>query len=356
MVTNNPEVKKLQIESFEKSAMHLNKIIRGIQEVGMAMRMVPLAATFRKMTRLVRDLSIKAGKKIELEIIGDETEVDKTIIEEISDPLVHIIRNSADHGLETPEERKAAGKPETGLIRLEAKNSVGEVFIIIQDDGRGLNTEKILKKAIERGLADKDKNYKDEDIWKFIFEPGFSTADKVSNISGRGVGMDVVRRNIEKLRGKIDIRSKPGEGSIMIIRIPLTLAIIDGMVVRVGKNFYTIPITSVVEAFQPQKGQITVSPDGQELARVRESLYPIIRLHSFYNVSSDYTELNNGILVIVENDSKHFCLFVDELVGQQQIVVKNLSTYIGAVRGVSGCAILGDGDISMILDIANMVS
>lgn len=356
MVSNNQSIKGQNVDRFEKALMQLDKITRDIQEVSMSMRMIPLAGTFRKMVRLVRDLAQKENKKVNLQIVGEETEVDKTIIEQISDPLVHIIRNAVDHGLESPEERRSAGKPETGLIKIEAKHSAGEVWIIVEDDGRGLNREKILKKGVQRGLIKgEDRDMKDEEVWRLIFEPGFSTADKVSNISGRGVGMDVVHRNIEKLRGKVDIRSRAGVGTIFAVRIPLTLAIIEGMVVKVGQNRYTIPIISIKESFQPRGDQITRTPDRLEVVRIRGELLPVIRLHEMYGVQSRYQHLTQGILIVVENDDKKCCLFVDELIGQQQIVIKGLSSYLGQARSISGCAILGDGDISMILDISSLI-
>lgn len=357
MVAHNPDLTGLQLERFEKAVLQLDKITRDIQEVAMSMRMIPLAGTFRKMVRLVRDLAHKANKKVDLEIIGEETEVDKTIIEQISDPLVHLIRNAVDHGLETPEERVAGGKPETAKITLEAKHSAGEVWIVVQDDGRGLDREKILRKAVEKGLVkSEDQDLKDEEVWRFIFEPGFSTAEQVSSVSGRGVGMDVVKRNIEKLRGKVDIRSRFGFGTMFIIRIPLTLAIIEGMVVRVGHNRYTIPISSIKESIQPRPDQITRTPDNLEIVRIRGELMPVIRLHELYRVKPVFEELTDGILIIVESNNQKYCLFVDELLGQQQIVIKGLSSYFGRVRGMLGCSILGDGDISMILDVADLVS
>ncbi|OPY58566.1 MAG: Chemotaxis protein CheA [Pelotomaculum sp. PtaU1.Bin035] len=357
MVANNQDLKGLQLDRFEKAVLQLDKITRDIQEVAMSMRMIPLAGTFRKMVRLVRDLSQKANKKVSLEIIGEETEVDKTIIEQISDPLVHLIRNAVDHGLESPEDRLAVGKPESGRVTIEAKHSAGEVWIIVEDDGRGLDREKILKKGIERGLIkNEDRDFKDEEVWRLIFEPGFSTAEKISNISGRGVGMDVVSRNIEKLRGKVDVRSRPGIGTMIALRIPLTLAIIEGMVVRVGHTRYTIPINSIKESLQPKNWQITFTPDNLEIISIRGELLPVVRLHELYNVQPDCRLLTDGILVVVESEEKKSCLFVDEVVGQQQIVIKGLSNYLGHVRSVSGCAILGDGDISMILDVSDLIN
>ncbi len=357
MVSNSPDLVGLNLDRFEKSIMHLTKITRDIQDVSMSMRMIPLSGVFRKMVRLVRDVSMKENKKVDLEIIGEETEVDKTIIEQISDPLVHLIRNAVDHGVEAPAQRLAAGKPETGRVTLEAKHSAGEVWILIKDDGNGINRDKLLKKAIERGIANEDAyGWKDEDVYKLVFEPGLSTAAQVSSISGRGVGMDVVKRNIEKLRGRIDIRSTPGAGTIFILRIPLTLAIIDGMIVQVGDIKYAIPITSINESLRPAENQITVTPEGLELLNVRHQLLPVIRLHEVYKVKHARTRLTEGILIVVEHDLKKYCLFVDEMVGQHQIVIKGLPEYFGRIRGVSGFAILGDGEISTILDIAGLVS
>ena len=357
MVANNPDLRGLQLDRFEKAVLQLDKITRDIQEVAMSMRMIPLSGTFRKMVRLVRDLAQKANKKVTLEITGEETEVDKTIIEQISDPLVHLIRNAVDHGIESAEERLAAGKPETGRVSIEAKHSAGEVWIVVEDDGKGLDRDRIFNKAVEKGLLrSEDRDLKDEEVFKLIFEPGFSTAEKVSSISGRGVGMDVVKRNIEKLRGKVDVRSRPGSGTMFAVRIPLTLAIIEGMVVKVGQNRYTIPINSIKESLQPKEGQITRTPDNLELVSIRGELLPVIRLHELYQVSSNFRRLTDGILIVVENEEKKCSLFVDEVIGQQQIVIKGLSSYLGHVKSISGCAILGDGDISMILDIDDLIN
>ena len=357
MVSHNPDLQDLQLDRLEKSMLQLSKITREIQDMAMSMRMIPLAGTFQKMTRLVRDLSLKVNKRIRLEIAGEETEVDKTIIEQISDPLVHLIRNAADHGIETPEQRIAAGKPETGHILVDARHSAGEVLITVRDDGRGLNRQKILQKAGELGLLrDENRELKDEEVWNLILEPGFSTAEKVSSISGRGVGMDVVKSQIEKLRGRIDIRSTPGQGTLFSIRIPLTMAIIEGMVVRVGKARYTIPIISIKESLQPRSGQITVTPGGMELISIRGEILPVIRMHELYKIEPTYKNLTEGIAIVVESDARKCCLFVDELAGQQQIVIKALSGYFGKVRGISGFAILGEGEVSMILDITSLVN
>lgn len=358
MVGQNPDLNGLNVslDRFERSVLQLNKITRDLQDVATSMRMIQLSGTFRKMIRLVRDLSQKVDKKVELEIIGEETEVDKTVIEQINDPLVHIIRNSIDHGFESIEERRESGKPETGKIILEAKYVGGEVWIIIKDDGRGLDRSKIVARAVERGLLEGDgSDLKNDDIWQLIFQPGFSTAEKITDVSGRGVGMDVVRKNIEKIRGKVDVKSEPGSGTSVILRIPLTLAIIDGMIVRVGKTRYTIPIVSIKESLKPEKGMVSKLMDGQEVVNIRNQLLPVIRLHEFFNIASDTEELSEGILVIVENEGQSVCIFLDEVIGQQQVVIKGLSKYVGDVHSASGCTILGDGTISLILDIKAMI-
>jgi two-component system chemotaxis sensor kinase CheA len=359
MVAQNPDIKGLDIpmDRFEKAVMQLEKISRDIQDIATSIRMIPLAGTFRRMIRLVRDLSQKAGKKVELELIGEETEVDKTVIEQINDPLVHIIRNAIDHGIEIPEERETAEKSPEGTVTLEAKYVGGEVWITVSDDGYGLDREKILQKANDRGLVSGDgAELRDEEVWQLIFQPGFSTADKVTDVSGRGVGMDVVKRNIENIRGKVDIRSEAGRGSAVILRIPLTLAIIDGMLVRVGDIRYTLPLVAIRESLQPSDQDITRTPDGNELANIRGRLIPVVRLHNLFEVKPEHEQLSDGIIIVVENRDQQVCLFVDEQLGQQQIVIKGLSDYIGTQQCVSGCTILGDGEISLIIDIAGVIN
>ena len=358
MVSQNPDLKGLDIslDRFEKSVLQLNKITRDIQDTATCIRMIPLSGTFRKMIRLVRDLGQKSGKKVDLELIGEETEVDKTVIEQINDPLVHIIRNSMDHGLETPDKRDQQGKPEIGKIVLEAKYVGGEVWIQIADDGRGLNRDKIVAKGIEKGLISGDgSDMRDEEVWQLIFQPGFSTADKITDISGRGVGMDVVKRNIDKIRGKVEVRSAEGKGTTTILRIPLTLAIIDGMIVKVSRTLYVIPIVAIKESFKVNSKQITRAMDGQEIVNVRSKLIPVIRLHELLEISEEGRELMEGIIIIVENEGELICLFVDEVVGQQQIVIKGLPEYIGDLKCVSGCTILGDGTISLIFDVKGIM-
>ncbi|MCC8181283.1 MAG: chemotaxis protein CheA, partial [Planctomycetes bacterium] len=316
-----------------------------------------LSPTFRRMTRLVYDLSVKAGKQVDLILLGEDTEVDRTVIERISDPLVHIIRNAIDHGIEPPEERLALGKPETGRLTIEGHHEGGEVWIVITDDGRGLNRDAIIKKAMSRNMITGDPDeLSDNQIYHFIFEPGFSTAARVTDISGRGFGMDVVKKNIEKLSGKIDIRTRPGEGTAVVMRIPLTLAIIDGMLVRSGDTRYIIPLLSIRESLRPEMSMIMSTPDGQELVKLREELVPIVKLdETFSRVKSD-RGLEDGILMIVEGeDGDVVALFADELLGQQETVIKGLSGWLKKSRGVSGCTILGDGEVGLILDIGAIV-
>jgi two-component system chemotaxis sensor kinase CheA len=354
MVAQNPDLQQsgLALDRFERSVRQLEKITRDLQDVSTSIRMTTLSGLFRRMPRLVRDLAVRTGKQVDLVMAGEETEVDLTLIEKITDPLVHIIRNSLDHGLETPAERTAAGKDALGTVRLSARVVGSEVWILVEDDGRGLNRERILAKARERGLiADDGAALLDEQVWALIFEPGFSTAAQVTDVSGRGVGMDVVRRNIESISGRVDIRSQFGKGSTVILRIPLTLAITDGMILRVGSNRYVMPIIHIRESLQPVSEQITRTMDGNEILRIRGELLPVLRLHELFGIPSQHKELEQGIVLVLENEGRALCLYVDEIMGQQQIVVKGLSRYLGAIAGVSGCTILGDGEISLILDI-----
>ena len=357
MVTRNPDLDGQEFENLEKASHHLRRITSDLQDVAMSVRMVPLSGTFKKMVRLVHDTALKAGKKVELKLHGEETEVDKTVIEKISDPLVHIVRNAIDHGLEKPEVRLERGKTEHGTVTIEARHESGEVWIIVSDDGGGMPRDIILDKAISKGLVEGDgADMRDEDVYKLVFEPGFSTAAQVTEISGRGVGMDVVKKNIEKINGRVDIKSTLGKGSSFIMRIPLTMAIIEGMLVRVGRSTYNIPMLSIREAFRPIESQITLTPDGTEVVKLRDELIPVVRMHQLYNLPSDCQELIEGIVVIVENDGTTAALFADEILGQQQTVVKGLSNYVGQPHGVSGCTILGDGSISLILDVATILA
>ena len=355
MVTRCPAVASVENEYYNRAKHQLRRICDDLKDVAMSVRMIPLSATFRKMVRLVHDLATKSGKKIKLNIVGEDTEVDKTVIEQIADPLVHIVRNSCDHGVEGPEDRIAAGKSETGTITLEGRHEGGEVWILISDDGHGLCRDKVLAKAMEKGIVGPEaKDWPDEKVYRLIFEAGFSTADKVTDISGRGVGMDVVRKNIEKLNGRIDIQNVEGQGATFTLRIPLTLAIIDAMLVRVGSAKYMIPTLAILESIVPTAKQVTVLPDGKEILRLREEMIPIIRLYDVFKQQGDSERLKDGILIIVEEAAQSYAIFVDEIMGQQQAVIKGLPDYIGRAEGFSGCTILGDGMVSLIIDIGTL--
>ena len=360
MVIQNPELRGLTLDNFGKAARQLEKITGELQDIVMSIRMVPLTTTFHKMQRIVRDMSKKLDKDVQLELVGGETEVDKNIIEHISDPLMHLMRNAIDHGIESGEERAAAGKPPAGQLILEARNDGSDVVILIKDDGRGLNREKILKRARENGLIHKpETELSDKEVYSFIFAPGFSTKDNVTEFSGRGVGMDVVSQNISSIGGTVLIDSTPGAGTTILLKIPLTLAIVTGMTIGVGKARYTIPITAVKESFKPTAANIITDPDGNEMIMVRGQCYPILRLHRIFRVDTPVVVFTDGIIIMVENDNNVFCLFADALLGEQQVVVKTLPAYIkgiSRVEGLAGCTLLGDGSISLILDIGGLIN
>ena len=359
MVTKNPELEGLQLDGFETAARQLRSLTTELQEIVMSMRMLPLSTMFHKMQRLVRDTSKKLSKEINLTLIGEETEVDKNIIDNLSDPLMHLIRNSVDHGIEAPEERRKKGKPEKGNITLEAKNVGEDVIIIVSDDGKGLDRQLIIEKSRERGLIDKDDSeISDKEAFSYIFLPGFSTKEAVTEFSGRGVGMDVVRRYIEKLGGIISVESEKDKGTSFIIRIPLTLAIVDGMRLTVGPISFIAPMASIREAFVPDISKVFSDPEGNEMIMIRGECYPILRLNQFFNIESEAENIEDGILVMIESGSRAFCVLVDRLLGEQQVVVKPLPEYIqksvGTLDGISGCTILGDGRISLIMNVNNL--
>lgn len=356
MVVNNKNLEGLRLPDFQIASGMLNKLIRELQKITMSIRMIPLEGLFNKMSRLVRDLSRKFGKNIQLEIHGQETEMDKNVIEQLSDPLVHMIRNSIDHGIENEHLRLDAGKNPVGRIILGASYQGNEIHITVEDDGAGLNRQKLIEKAQSRGLFyGNPSELTDKQVWQFVFEPGLSTAKEVTDVSGRGVGMDVVKKNIEKLRGSIDIESRTGFGTKITFRIPLTLAIMDAMLIRVGTSKYALPILSVRESFQPKKQDITITMDGIEVVKVRNELYPIIRLHELMRREPDNDDLEKGILMMLSSHEKKVCLFVDEILGQQQAVVKPLSEYIGDVEGITGCMVMADGKIGLILDVESLL-
>jgi two-component system, chemotaxis family, sensor kinase CheA len=329
----------------------LSKISRDLQELSLSLRMVPLQGTFQKMTRLVRDLSRKMNKPVELELHGEETELDKTVVDQLGDPLMHMVRNAVDHGLEAPEDRAAVGKPAEGRVTLRAYHQGGSVYIELSDDGRGLNRDRILGKALEKGLVAEGQRLTDSEIYALIFAPGFSTAQTVTDVSGRGVGMDVVRRNVEALQGNILIRTQLGKGTTFTIRLPLTLAIMDGLMVGLGNDVYVLPLLSVVESFRPRPAEVrTVGGHGQ-VVNVRGEVVPLLRLHQLLGRDSRVSDPCRGLVVLVEDQGKKHAILVDELLGQMQAVVKSLDTNYQRVEGLAGATILGDGRVAMILDI-----
>lgn len=351
MVTKNPDLAGLQLDGFSKAARQLRKLTDELQDIVMSIRMVPVSMVFHKMNRIVRDMSKKLDKEVDLLIIGETTEVDKNIIDHLSDPLMHLIRNAMDHGLENKEHRIAAGKPSKGKITLEAKNAGGDVLIIVRDDGKGLNRDKILNKARERGLVHKpESELTDKEVFSYILLAGFSTNEQVTEFSGRGVGMDVVTKNIEKIGGSITIESIFGKGTEIFVKIPLTLAIIDGIEVSVGKSRYTIPTISIRESFRSDDKDIISDGDGNEMIMIRGQCYPVLRIHRMFAIKNAVNIISDGIMVMIETDTKAACIFVDKLVGEQQVVVKALPKYLKKVQGIAGCTILGDGGISLIFD------
>ncbi len=359
VVLQNPDLKVpgLDLTNFQKSAGQLSKITSELQDAIMAMRMMPLKNTFQKMNRIVYDTSKKLGKDIELEVIGEDTEVDKNIIEHISDPLMHLIRNSVDHGIESDEDRKALGKTEKGKVVLEAKNEGGQVWISVSDNGKGLKKDEILAKAKANGLLGNksEKDLTEKEIFNFITAPGFSTKKKVTEYSGRGVGMDVVVKNIQQVGGVLDIESVEGQGSTMTMKIPLTLAIIDGIIFSVGETNFVTPTNSVTEFIRIEKDKLIIEPDGEEYVMIREECYPLIRLNRFYHLDNAVEEIEDGIVIILNHEDRKLAVFADSLVGEQEIVVKPIPSYVKKVKGISGCTQLGDGSISLILDTGGLV-
>jgi len=357
MVINNLELEPYDLPHFERASTYLSKISREMQEITMSMRMIPLEGLFSKMRRLVRDLSKKFEKPINLEISGEDTEMDRTVMEEISDPLVHIIRNALDHGVESAAKRKAAGKPETGTVRLSAGYEGNEIWITVADDGGGLKRDALIARSLERGLIQGNPDeMKDEDVWKLIFEPGFSTAEKVSEISGRGVGMDVVKKNVEKLRGKIDIQSVEGEGSTFILKIPLTLAIIDGITFTVGPQLYSLPITDVIQFHKAAEVEITQTSTEDVVINLRNEVIPVVKLYDFFQIETAKKRVEEGIVIVAQARDHKLAILVDEIIGYRQIVIKSLPSYMKEIRALSGCSIMSDGKVSLIVDTGALIS
>jgi two-component system chemotaxis sensor kinase CheA len=344
-----------QISVLLERMAQLERNTREIQERVMGIRMLPIGTAFSRFPRLVRDLSAKAGKKIQLVLSGEETELDKTVIESIGDPLTHLVRNSADHGLEPPEERLDNNKPELGTIRLNAFHEGGNICITVEDDGRGLNRDKILAKAVKQGLIAENEKLPDDQIWPLIFKPGFSTAEKVTDVSGRGVGMDVVKRNIEGLGGTVSIKTALGKGTVFTLKLPLTLAIIEGMTVRVGKDTYIVPLLSILESIQPKADVMKTVVGKGELINVRSIYLPMMRLYDVFCLQPEYTDPTKAILLILETEGERVAVMVDEILGQQQVVIKSLEQNFRKVAGVAGATILGDGTVGFILDVRGLL-
>lgn len=356
IVVNSVDLKSQQNEKFEASTEHMNSLIKELQDIVMSIRMVPISTIFYKMRRLVRDMSRKVGKEIELEIIGEGTEVDKNVIDALSDPILHIIRNSVDHGIEDIATRLAAGKPAKGKITLEAKTTGSDIIVTISDDGRGLQRDGILKKAIEKGIISEiDDDIPDKDVFAMIFMPGFSTNENVSEYSGRGVGLDVVKKNISQVGGSITVESKDGFGTKTIIRIPQTLTIIDGMKFAVGRMNFIVPTTSVRTIVKPEPKDVFVDADGNEIFMIQGAFYPLLRMKKYFGLSEGTDDISQSMVMHLSSEEKDICIFFDEIDGQCQVVVKTLPHYLSQcstnLGGIGGCAILGDGSISFILDV-----
>ena len=360
MVTSMPEVQHSGIDNnFTKSTRQLRKLTDELQEVVMSIRMVPISTVFQKMNRIVRDMSKKLDREAQLVLIGEDTEVDKTIVDSISDPIMHLVRNGMDHGLETKEERAKTSKSPVGTITLSAQNTGGEILISVEDDGKGIDRQAVLNKAKKKGMLKKpERDYTDKEVYQFLLMPGFSTNDVVTEFSGRGVGMDVVKENVEKIGGDVSVDSTPGKGTKIVFKIPLTLAIVNGMKISVGDTMFTIPIKNIRQSFKSREENIMYDTDMHEIIMVRNKYYPVIRLNQFYNIDTDVQKIDNGIIIMVETHDNSFCVFADALLGEQQVVVKSLPVYLNqfGVRksGIDGCAILGDGSISLILNVQNL--
>jgi len=342
-------------EQLRAGLAQLERNVRELQESVMRVRMLPISFVFSRFPRMVRDLSQRLGTQVELKVTGDQTELDKTVLEKIGDPLVHLVRNSVDHGIEMPQTRAAAGKPLAGVVSLEAYHKGGSIVVEVCDDGGGLQQERILAKARERGLVGANETLTDEQVYDLIFMAGFSTADQATDISGRGVGMDVVRRNIKELGGSIEVRSTAGRGSRFIITLPLTLAIVDGQSVSVGTETYIVPLVTIIESLQLQPGGVNRIAGHQEVFWFRDGYVPVVRLHEVFGVKPRASELHEGLIMVVEGDGRRVGLFVDDLLGQQQVVIKSLETNFRRVEGVSGATILGDGAVALILDVPGLI-
>jgi two-component system chemotaxis sensor kinase CheA len=351
LVRHDPELNGTKNPRLQRNLAQLKRITTELQKTAMAMRLVPIGPLFRRMARLVRDLSLQFGKQVGMETEGDEIELDRTIVEALADPLMHMVRNALDHGIEPPRERLAQGKSASARLTLRAQHQAGHVVIEIADDGRGLDREKIAAKAMQRGLIASAEGMTDGEVFNLIFEPGFSTAAQVTNVSGRGVGMDVVRRHVEKLRGRIEIRSAAHAGSSFLLKLPLTLAMIDGLVVGVGAEQYIVPLFAVREMFRPTEDTIWTVQQRSEMALVRDTLLPVIRLYRRFHVKPRSEDPRQSVLIVAESESRRFCLLVDELIGKQEVVIKSLGETFKNIPGIAGGAIMGDGRVGLILEL-----
>ncbi|MEG2814167.1 MAG: chemotaxis protein CheA, partial [Oscillospiraceae bacterium] len=359
MITAIPTVNGIDMDNFSKATRELSKLTDELQEIVMSIRMVPISGAFQKMNRIVRDMSKKLDKEVVLNLVGEETEVDKTIVDSIGDPLMHLVRNAMDHGLEDKEGRIAAGKSEVGTVTLSAENTGGEILITVQDDGKGMDPVKILAKAKKAGLLTKsDSEYSKKEILQFLLMPGFSTKEVATEFSGRGVGMDVVKKNVEKVGGDVSIESELGKGSCVIFKIPLTLSIVKGMEVSVADSVFTIPINNIRQSFKATDTNIMLDSNMREIVMIRNEYYPVIKLHELYKIDTEVTDIKNGILILVEADDKAFCIYADSLIGEHQVVVKPIPLYLNRYNvkdyGIGGCAILGNGNITLILDVPSL--
>ncbi len=360
MVTSSPDLQGLSLDNFNKSARQLRKLTDDLQDISMSLRMVSVSGVFQKMNRIVRDMKQNLNRDVRLTIIGENTEVDKTIVDSIGDPLMHIVRNAIDHGIEeNVQDRIAAGKDPQGEVILSAAHTGSEVIISVEDDGRGMDTDAILAKAARNGLLTKpESDYSQKEILSLLMMPGFSTNTEVTEYSGRGVGLDVVKKNVEAVGGIVSITSELGKGSCTTLKIPLTLAIADGMEISVGKSIFTIPISNIRQSFKATEEDIILDPSGHEMVRCMDEFYPVVRIGELYNIPDSCTKINDGILMWVEASDKSYCLFVDKLIGEHQVVVKPLPPYLQQFHikdsGISGCSILGDGNITIILDVAHV--
>lgn len=360
MVESDPDIKRLNSDSFKKSTRQMRKLTDELQDIVMSLRMVPISGTFNKMHRIVRDMGKELNKDVDLILNGEDTEIDKTIADSISDPIMHLVRNAMDHGIESEEERIQAGKNKKGIITLSAFNTGGEIHITVEDDGRGFDSEKILEKAEAKGLLTKPASeYTEKEAFQLLMVPGFSTNENITEYSGRGVGMDVVKSNVEKVGGTVVLESSEGLGSKITFKIPLTLTIVSGMQVVVGNSEFIIPIKSIHQSFKTKKNEIIHNPEQGEMILIREKCYRIIRLHDYFNIKTDITNIEDGILIFVESGDNSACLFVDKIIGEQQVVVKPLPIILNKYKlkesGIYGCSILGDGSINLILDVGNLM-